>query len=114
MRRQQADLRCAHEPPAGTVASATFESLVEDCGCLSAPKMGKLPLGVTVTVTTTPVRIKGDGAHGPPVCIIVTCAARPPNRLGGRSMHDRVQKGALGGTILTSNDPDDQHRSIVH
>ena len=47
MRRQQADLRCAHEPPAGTVASATFESPLEHRGCLSAPKLGKLPLGVT-------------------------------------------------------------------
>ena len=61
MRRQQADLRCAHEPPAGTVASATFESPLERRGCLSAPKLGKLPLGVTVTVTITPVRNAGDG-----------------------------------------------------
>ena len=76
MRRQQADLRCAHEPPAGTVASATFESLVEDFGCLSAPKIGKLPLGVTVTVTITPVRNVGDGVPGLRSYIIVACAAR--------------------------------------
>ena len=65
MRRQQADLWCAHEPPAGTVASATFESPLERRGCLSAPKLGKLPLGVTVTVTITPVRNAGDGVPGP-------------------------------------------------
>ena len=53
-------MRCAHEPPAGTVASATFESLVEELGCLSAPKLGKLPLGLTVTVTISPVRNAGD------------------------------------------------------
>ena len=76
MRRQQADLRCAHEPPAGTVASATFESLVEDLGCLSAPKLGKLPLGLTVTVTISPVRIKGDGAHGPRSWIVREGARR--------------------------------------
>ena len=54
---------CVHEPPAGTVASATFESPLERLGCLSAPKMGKLPLGVTVTVTITPMRNEGDGAQ---------------------------------------------------
>ena len=76
MRRQQADLRCAHEPPAGTVASATFESPLERRGCLSAPKLGKLPLGVTVTVTITPVRNAGDGESSPRSFLIATCAAR--------------------------------------
>ena len=102
MPRQQADLRCAHEPPAGTVASATFESLVEDCGCLSAPKLGKLPLGVTVTVTITPVRNAGDGAHGPRSCIIVTCAARPPG-LSRTEVHERSRsKWPTGGHHFTS------------
>ena len=43
----------------------------------------------------------------------MTCAARSPNRPGGRSPLDRGQNGPLGGTILTDTDPDDEHRSIV-
>ena len=97
MPRQQADLRCAHEPAAGTIASATFESLVEDFGCLSAPKLGKLPLGLTVTVTIIPVRIKGDGVPGPCSLIIVTCAARPPGLSRTEVTHRPRSKRCTGG-----------------
>ena len=102
MRRQQADLRCAHEPPAGTVASATFESPLERRGCLSAPKLGKLPLGVTVTVTITPVRNAGDGVPGPRSYIIVTCAARPPGLSRTEVLARSRSKRCTGGHHFTS------------
>ena len=61
MRRQQADLRCAHEPPAGTVASATFESEPSRTSwVLISTKIGQEPPSPPFTVTITQVRIAGD------------------------------------------------------
>ena len=54
-----------------------------------------------MTVTITQVRNAGDGAHGPPVCIIVTCAARPPGLSRTEVLARSRSKWPTGGHHFT-------------